>query len=304
MAKSESIDEFYQRKFDGAAFRGLPDSGQRAIGHFNVFRLEPYLVTPTKMTTQRRRDYFNVILVIGNCRLYYFDQQIEIQQQALVFCHPQVLYRFEQTSGIPTGYFFVFNQEFFYQYGNFTQYPVFQANGIHVFELTETHLTAVVNLYERMLEEINSDYLYKYDMLRNLVFEVAHLAIKMQPSAILAQWKGNANQRITTLFLDLLERQFPIDNPRQTINLRTASDFAETLHIHVNHLNRSVKEATQKTSTQLIAERLMQEAKILLKHSNWTVSEIAYALGFTEVTYFNSFFKKYTQQSPREFRHV
>ena len=43
-------------------------------------------------------------------------------------------------------------------------------------------------------------------------------------------------------------------------------------------------------TAQLIAERVLQESKILLKHSVWNVSEIAYALGFTEVTHFNNFF--------------
>jgi AraC family transcriptional regulator, transcriptional activator of pobA len=69
-------------------------------------------------------------------------------------------------------------------------------------------------------------------------------------------------------------------------------------------LNRAIKETTQKTTSQLIAERLVQEARILLKHSAWNVSEIAYALGFTEVTHFDNFFKKHAQLSPLKFRNV
>jgi AraC-like DNA-binding protein len=70
--------------------------------------------------------------------------------------------------------------------------------------------------------------------------------------------------------------------------------------IHVNHLNRAVKDITEKTTSQLIAERILQEAKFLLKHSSWNVSEIAYALGFTEVTHFNNFFKKHVTAKPFE----
>jgi len=51
----------------------------------------------------------------------------------------------------------------------------------------------------------------------------------------------NANKRISALFIDLLERQFPIDENHQKIYLRSASDFATQLNIHVNHLNRAVK---------------------------------------------------------------
>jgi AraC family transcriptional regulator, transcriptional activator of pobA len=101
-----------------------------------------------------------------------------------------------------------------------------------------------------------------------------------------------------------LERQFPIDENHHNINLRSASDFANQLNIHVNHLNRAIKITTKKTTSQIIAERILQEAKILLKHSEWNVSEIAYSLGFTEVTHFNNFFKKKLQQSPLKFRNV
>jgi AraC-like DNA-binding protein len=76
------------------------------------------------------------------------------------------------------------------------------------------------------------------------------------------------------------------------------------LNVHVNHLNRAIKETTEKTTSQIIAERILRESKILLKHSAWNVSEIAYALGFTEVTHFNNFFKKHVQLSPLKFRNV
>ena len=102
----------------------------------------------------------------------------------------------------------------------------------------------------------------------------------------------------------MLERQFPIEENHPQVQVRSASDFAQQLNVHVNHLNRAVKTCTGKTTTQLIGERLFQEAKIMLRHSAWNVAEIAFALGFTEVTHFNSFFKKMSGLSPTGFRKV
>jgi AraC family transcriptional activator of pobA len=160
------------------------------------------------------------------------------------------------------------------------------------------------DFYKIMFEEINSDYIHKYDVLRNLVFELLHFGMKIQPATKFDKQPINASQRISTLFLELLERQFPIDENHQTVSLRAASDYANQLNIHVNHLNRAIKVTTEKTTSQIIAERILQEAKILLKHSAWTVSDIAYALGFTEVTHFNNFFKKHIQLSPLKFRNI
>ncbi len=155
-----------------------------------------------------------------------------------------------------------------------------------------------------MEKEFNSDYKYKYDVIRNQIFELLHFALKMEPSDNLEKQSMNASQRIAALFLELLERQFPIDESHTTVQLRSASQFASQLNVHVNHLNRAAKETAQKTTTQIISERILQESKTLLRYSRWSVSEIAYALGFTETTHFNNFFKKHVQTSPLKFRNV
>jgi len=117
--------------------------------------------------------------------------------------------------------------------------------------------------------------------------------IKIQPV--------KASQRISAVFLELLEQQFPI-KAVEPIRLRYASQFADNLNIHVNHLNRIMKEAMNKTTTQVISERILREAKFLLHNSNLSVANIAYVLGFTEATHFNSFFKKHTHFNPLTFR--
>ncbi|MBA4058786.1 MAG: AraC family transcriptional regulator, partial [Marivirga sp.] len=79
-------------------------------------------------------------------------------------------------------------------------------------------------------------------------------------------------------------------------------DYAERLSVHVNHLNKVLKENTGKTTTDLITNRIIQESKILLKQTDWNISEIAYSLGFEEVAHFSNFFKKQTALTPLAFR--
>jgi AraC family transcriptional regulator, transcriptional activator of pobA len=297
MEKIETLEEFYKKKFDW-----MPDNIKNEIGHFNVFSLEPFVGDKAQPVPYKRRDFYKIMLVAGSSKVHFADKIVEVKKQALSFSNPQIPYKWEHLDNIRNGSFCVFNHHFFHQYGNLNQYEVFQPNGTHIFELTDEQVSIVESIYKRMFEEINSDYIHKYDVLRTLVFELLHFAMKMQPSAEFNRQGIHASQRISTLFLELLERQFPIDDNHQTITLRSASDFARQLNIHVNHLNRAVKENTEKTTSQLIAERFLQESKILLKHSAWSVSEIAYALGFTEVTHFNNFFKKHVQLSPLKFR--
>lgn len=297
MGKTETLLEFYQRKFNW-----LPESIKNDIGHFNLFRVKPYRQGQPATVPYRRRDFYKIILVKGNSQVHYADQVLEVKKQALSFSNPLIPYKWEHLDRVRDGIYCIFNQQFFTRFGQLNQYEVFQPGGTHLFELTDSEASEVQAVFERMEREFKTDFKYKYDVIRNLVFELIHFGLKIQPQSLRHRQPQNAAQRITFLFLELLERQFPIDDQHPAMQLRTASDFASQLHVHVNHLNRTMKETTDKTTTQVIAERVVQEAKILLRHSRWNVSEIAYALGFKEVTHFNNFFKKHLGTSPLKFR--
>jgi len=102
----------------------------------------------------------------------------------------------------------------------------------------------------------------------------------------------------------LLERQFPLERAGDSLTLRTANDFASHLSVHINYLNRTVKEMTGKSTSVHIAERIIAEAKALLLHTDCTVAEIADVLGFEYPTYFNNYFKRLTGTTPTSFRKV
>ena len=295
----EGLKEFYQRKFDW-----IPDNLRNELGHFNIFKLEPFVGNNAKPIPYKRRDFFKVMLVLGGGRVHYADKSVEVQKQALSFSNPQIPYKWEHTGDISGGIYCIFDRYFFEGFGRLENYSVFQPHGNHLFELTDEQLPVVNRVFEKMVQEIHSDYAHKYDVLRNLVFELAHFAMKMQPGRQFKSLEINAAKRIATLFLELLERQFPIDEDHRTLQLRTASDFANQLNVHVNHLNRAVKEITLKTTTEIITERILKESKILLRHSQWNISEIAYSLNFKEATHFSNFFKKHAQLSPSRFREV
>ncbi|PSL47899.1 helix-turn-helix protein [Chitinophaga niastensis] len=300
MQKTETLQEFYQQKFNW-----LPENLQQGIGHFNVFRLEDCIVDGSLTVKYSRRDFYKVSLVRGHNLFHYADKTVEIKGTALMFFNPTVPYSWESLSGEYGGYFCIFKESFFTEQsrGNIHELPMMAPGGRPTYILNKTQDKEISQLFKKMLAEINSDYLYKYDLLRNYLTEIIHYALKMQPSETLYQ-HADAKSRITAVFTDLLERQFPIESPAQRFVLRSANDFAKQLLVHVNHLNRAIRETTGKTTTTHISERLTSEAKALLKHTNWNISEISYALGFEEPAHFNNFFKKQTSVTPGSFRIV
>ncbi len=96
-----------------------------------------------------------------------------------------------------------------------------------------------------MFIEIGSEYTYKYDLIRAIVLELIHKAMKLNPIQPVTPPDVNANTRIVFLFLESLEQQFAIESPLQRILFRSPSEFAGQLAMHVNHLSRSFKTASR-----------------------------------------------------------
>jgi len=298
MKLTESVEDFYSRvpKANPSGLK-IDNAGS---GHFNIFSRE----NCSPLTPYSRRDFYKVSLILGTGKLHYADKWILIDRPALLFSNPIVPYSWEAESALQQGWFCLFTEAFI-QAGerqeSLQDSPLFRIGSNPVFFIDELQQREISAIFLKMMKEINSDYTHKYSMLRNYLHLIIHESMKMSPAENFEK-HTNASSRITTLFIELLERQFPVDTPHMSLKLKTAADFAKSLSIHVNHLNRSVKELTGKTTTEHIASRITREAKALLQHTDWNISEIAYGLGFEYPAYFTNFFKKNTGISPIEVR--
>jgi AraC-like DNA-binding protein len=82
----------------------------------------------------------------------------------------------------------------------------------------------------------------------------------------------------------------------------TPNHYAEKLNITPHHLNRTVKEITGKTATEVIRARSILEAKRFLTFTDSTVTEIAATLNYFDSSYFSKIFKAETGKSPLAFK--
>lgn len=299
--QTTSLEDFYQE-----TSQLIPEGISREIGHFNVFSSADLFARANgkPQMPYNRRNYYKISLINGRNTAEYADKVIEIERHGLLFATPRVPYNWLPHDHNQAGHFCIFTPEFLNRNQSgvvLDDLPIFKPGGYPVFQVSETEAAEINEIFQKMHREVASDYLYKYDLLRNYVIELIHYGQKLQPASVLYSTL-NASARVSSLFAELLERQFPIESPNQRLRLRTAKDYADRLAVHVNHLNKVLKENTGQTTTDLIASRIAQEAKILLKQTSWTVSEIAYTLGFEEVAHFSNFFKRQTAFTPLAFR--
>ena len=306
-----SINEFYKEIFDNKcqlAELFLNEQNNIDIGHFNIFNIaEMNNACKSKpVMPYNRRTYYKISLINGHNLVEFADKEIEIKQKGVLFASPKIPYRYTPQNDNQSGYFCVFTADFMHKSKtaiSLDTLPIFSPKSDFIYQISDTQYAEIEQIFLKMNSEIKSDYAFKYDLLRNYVTELIHTGQKLKPIEAKSE-THNAASRIASLFIELLERQFPIESTNQIIQLRTAKEYADNLSVHVNHLNKVLKEATGKTTTEIIASRITQEAKILLKQTDWNISEIAIGLGFDEVAHFSNFFKKQTKLSPLLFREV
>src|ERR1700754_3060402 len=140
MGPTQSLEDFYRHKLNW-----MPDNLKNGMGHFNVFRLQDFVGKHARSVPYSRKDYFKITLLIGKNQLCYADKIIDIEGQALVFSNPFIPYKWEAGSDEQAGFFCIFTDTFFSQFGNIKEYPVFQPGGMPVFFLTDEQLPAVKN---------------------------------------------------------------------------------------------------------------------------------------------------------------
>jgi len=264
---------------------------------FKVYKID---VKSKKGHSYNRKDFYKISLNTGKYIFHYADRSFETDKTILFFGNPRIPYSCEviaQTSG----YACLFTEDFLRtgeRSESLLHSPLFKIGGTPILQINKEQRTEIAGLFDKMIAEQDTDYAFKDDLIRNYIGLIIHAALKMEPSDNVPKHK-NAAVRITSVFLELLERQFPIESKEHPLELKTAQDYAKNLSVHVNHLNSSVKEVTGKPTTAHIADRIITEAKALLQHTDWNIADIAYSLGFEYPTYFNNFFKTKTGYIPK-----
>ena len=291
MPTQEAIADYYHRYG-----RGEPLTSQ-----VTAYRLED--APAADAYPHVRRDFYKIKLLCGaEGTLSYADQRVAVQDCALIFVNPLIPYAWERTAGLETGFACLFTEEFStpqLRTASVAQSPLFRVGDVPVVFPPPVAVARLQHLFELLLAELPSYYPHKYEVLRNYVQLLLHESLKLLPDPL---QPADAATRLQARFLDLLGRQFPLTSPYQPLALKTATEFARQLGVHPNHLNKVLQTTTGHSTTAHIASRLAAEAQALLRHSNWSITDIAHGLGFGHASNFHAFFRKQTGQTPISYR--
>ncbi len=251
-----------------------------------------------QVTKPHKHDFYLCVFFTNGSGVHEIDfQHYQISPGAIFMLNPGQTHSWE-FSPDTDGYVFFHSKEFYdlrnpeKSLDNFPFYYTLQNSSALV--LNQRKLSEIESLVRSMLHEYQCDYFYKNQKIASLMavlyIELTREYIQMGSKEILQP--GPEQERIKKLE-HLIETNFRIT--------KSASIYAEMMHISTRHLNRITHEVLGKSTTDLILKRVMLEAKRLLSQSEIPMSEIAQYLGYDDHSYFSRLFRKKVGVSPSEF---
>lgn len=181
-----------------------------------------------------------------------------------------------------------------YAHERLEDYPFFSVRGEPMVRLDGNGQRTLLPLFEAILETSRQDHVRKRPLLLSLVTQVyIRLEEIAGPQGQEANAVHNGYYPTFRKFMQLLERDFARE--------KSVAHYAGLLHITPKHLSRINRAVVGKTTTELIADRVLLEARRLLVHGAASLSHVAADLGYQDYAHFSRVFKTHTGMTPSAF---
>lgn len=168
-------------------------------------------------------------------------------------------------------------------------------NSNPIIEITDEELESQTLIYEMLQRQLNSSGRLFNSMVLNSMCEVLfYNTLGIYASRINETKPHSRREELLTNFINLIETNFKTE--------RSVNFYAEKLFVTPKHLSAVLKEISGQTAGEWIDNRVILEAKLMLRTSGMTVQEISLALNFSNQSFFGKYFKHLTGMSPRDYR--
>jgi len=243
-----------------------------------------------------RKDYYFLVFVKKGSSRHWIDMTpYTLQPNTFYFTVPQQVHLKEESEPL-TGTSISFSRDFLAADNSHSlkELPIIRNphNG-HVLLLNDADIVFIEDLLHKLYTEYHSKNEWQHPML------LAYMRVLLiYLSRLYTEQFSNAEPSQSRLLL----RNYLLQVEKGYKELHEVAAYADALHISAGHLSEVVKEQSGKPAIAHIHERLLLEAKRLLLHSDISIKEMAYQLGFEDASYFNRFFKRLAGQTPMQYR--
>lgn len=243
-------------------------------------------------------SYQFIFLTKGSCVVTDNLMELKLGSNQIWFVGPGKINSTQELSKDIEGFVCLFDQAFMDAHSGISNvinsFAFFDLDAFPVISLTEQQS----GFFSYILQKVKQDFTENYTLVKPVICQYILSIFKecnlYYEKISIESKKLTSSDRIAQKFLRLVNKYY--------LSKRTLTDYASLLNVTPKHLTKCVKQATGETPMDFIYKMLILEAKVLLRETTLTVSEIAYQLSFEDAAHFGRFFKQHTTSTPASFR--
>ncbi len=242
-----------------------------------------------------RHDFFFILALKKGSGSHEIDfAPYQIDDNSLFFMRPGQVHQLQLKAG-STGYLMQFNTDFYYPSDKASGQLLRKASSKSLCQLDGERIKKLLQILSYIFQEYSDKQEGYQDVIKaNLgIFFIEFVRHRQNIEAPVSNdvlYPQERTDELLALF------QTHISTNKQV------SYYADLLNLSSYQLNAITKATLGKTCSELINEFIILEAKRFLLATSNQVNQIAYHLGYEDVSYFIRFFKKHTGFSPEAFR--
>ena len=251
------------------------------------------------LTTPHRAGFYHILWFQKGSPTHLVDfNPVEIKPNTILFLNKDTVQRFDKKGGFD-GKAILFTDGFFCNTEADIKYLRSSILFNDLFSVSQIQMSKTASLFAHLfqlmeIELENEKDISQPHILKNLLHNFLLLSERERRKQNFTEIKKSADLDYVMLFKDLLESNYH--------KLKQVSNYAKIISVTEKRLNQATSKILGKSPKQMIDERVMLEAKRLLAHTNESVKEIGFELGFDEPTNFIKYFREHSNPTPVEFR--
>ncbi|GAB2778027.1 helix-turn-helix transcriptional regulator [Rhabdobacter roseus] len=259
------------------------------LSHEELFRIKPMKPVIKTTSPHGHKDYLEIIFLEEGAGYHQIDfNRYEVRPQSLYLILPGQVHCWELTQ-VPKGVVLMVHKDFLLEstlYDPlFTHFPC----AYQGYYATDSLREELAQVLERITNEYEQQRPHHQAVIQSYLQILFTLLKRLE-----GEPSTTATPGVIKSFFQLVEEHFK--------TRREVAEYAALLHITPKTLSATCKKYLGQTAGEIIAGRLTQEAKKLLLYSEFSLTEIAYELQFSDPSHFNKFFVRQTGVTPLQYR--
>lgn len=274
--------------------------GSRPEKHFEIQRIESLYKSFKSSHSPHRHDFYNILVFTEGSGIHVIDfVEYSVEPCSIFFLTPGQVHALN-ISEDARGFSLFFDPEFYLidrPSNSLRELPFFHsAQNEPKLKVNCEEERYIKNTLQEMMREQQGRDDNRLAVIRNYL---ELLTLKL--SRFYSDKQKQEPQQHSPYFINLMN-QFDKLIDKHFRETRSVQFYADQLCVTPKNLSAIAKKIYNKTSRELIQERVILEAKRLLLHSDMNMMEISQTLNLYDPSYFVKFFKKSVGQTPQQFR--